>query len=249
MVVNNKKKVYDAIRHKLLLGELRPGTRLSEVALAKELGVSRTPVREAFNQLGRDGLVESMPYTGTYVKKLDREELAELFDLREILEAYAARRAAQRINEVQLDELRKNCMLMESINKEIVQADQRELEGTLALRWKVCDVAFHSSLIAATDSTRISRIIRDFHILTNLCLQSSRDKSIKLKDNIARVLREHMAIVEALAKRDGEKAGRLISEHLREGKRQTLINYVEDKANKFSTESAADLAIEKILGY
>lgn len=249
MLINSKKKVYDAIRHKLLVGELQPGARLSEVALAKEMGVSRTPVPEAINQLTRDGLLESKPYTGTYVKTLDRDELAELFDLREMLETYAAERAASRINEVQLDELRKNCLLMESLKQEIIKANLKEFDGPINLRWKVCDVSFHSSLIAAADSPRVNRIIRDFHILTNLCLRSPRDKSIKLRDNINRVLKDHRDIVEALEQRNATKAASRMSAHLNEGKRQTLVNYDKDHANELTPKQATDSAIEKILGY
>ncbi len=249
MLINSKKKVHDAIRHKLLVGELQPGARLSELSLAKEMGVSRTPVREALNQLTRDGLLESQPHMGTYVRILDRDELAELFDLREMLEAYAARRAATRINEVQLDELRKNCLLMEAINQNIIRANLQELKGTLGLRWKVCDVAFHSSLIAASDSPRINRIIRDFHILTNLCLRSPRDKSIKLHDNIARVLRDHCEIVDALERRNPSKSASRMSAHIKEGKRQTLASYDHDHTSDSSTTQVSDLAIERILGY
>ena len=124
-----------------------------------------------------------------------------------------------------------------------------DLKGSQALRWKVCDVAFHSSLIAASDSTRLNRIIRDFHILTNLCLRAHRDKSIKLQDNLVRVLKEHEAIVAALAKRNPERAAKLIGQHLREGKRQALVDYGANEPEDFLPQNAADVVIEKILGY
>jgi len=249
MLTNSKKKVYDAIRHKLLTAALKPGARLSEATLAKEMGVSRTPVREALIQLGRDGLLEIMPHVGTYVKKLNRDEIAELFDLREMLETYAAARTAQRINEVELDEMRKNCLMMESLNKMIIGENIGELSETLSLRLNICDVAFHSSLIAAANSPRVSRIIRDFHILTNLCLHGPRDKTLKLHDDLVRVVEDHAAIVRALESRDAEKAASHIRGHIREGKRQALASYQADEGTPPAFEHDSDSIIEKILGY
>jgi len=249
---NSKKKVYDAIWRKLLVGELKPGVRLSETALATELGVSRTPVREALNQLSRDGLVESIPNTGTYVRKLDPDEVAELLDLRELLEVYSIRRAARRVTEIQLDEMRKTCQVMESVRDEVINANVKELEGTLAVRWRVSEVAFHASLVdcsSAKQVSPISRLARDFHILLNLCMRLPRDRASMLRDRVTSGVRQHQSILEALAERNPEKAANLLRDHIRDGRRHILKNYDSENGSHSSSERSDASALEKILRY
>ena len=90
----------------LTRGDLAPGTRLVNRSLAKELGISFTPLREAINQLASEGLVEYVPGGGAFVRRLDRHQLAQLYDLREALEPFAAAEAAKHITEHELEELR-----------------------------------------------------------------------------------------------------------------------------------------------
>ena len=249
---NSKKKVYDAIWRKLILGELQPGARLSETALAKEFGVSRTPVREALNQLSRDGLVDSIPNTGSYVRKLDPDEIAELLDLRELLEIYAIRRAARIISESQLDEMRKTCQVMGSVRDEVVGRNIKELEGALAMRWRVSEVAFHASLVdnsSAKQVSPISRLARDFHILLNLCMRLPRDKTITLRERLSRVVKQHESIVDALAERDPEKASARLRDHIREGRRQILQNDDSENTADSSVKRSDASALDKILRY
>ena len=106
MATNLKKLAYDHIRMNLFNGNLSPGMLLSPVTLAKEIGVSHTPVREAISQLESEGLVEQLPRVGARVKVIDRRELEELFDLREMLEGGAAAKAAERITAGEIAELR-----------------------------------------------------------------------------------------------------------------------------------------------
>ena len=93
-----KQHAYEVIRTKILSGVLKPGSRLSDELLARELGISRSPVREAISQLASEGMVDYRPRTGAYVKGPDRCELEELYEIREPLERYAARKAAAGIS-------------------------------------------------------------------------------------------------------------------------------------------------------
>src|SRR5271169_1260355 len=106
MLTNLKIHAYEHIRKRLLSGDLAPGASLSPALLAKEIGISHTPVREAISQLESEGLVERLPRLGARVRLIDRRELEELFELRETLEADAAAWAAERISEEQIVALR-----------------------------------------------------------------------------------------------------------------------------------------------
>lgn len=101
-----KQNVYDALRSMILSGEVSPGEQLRERELSEKLGVSRTPLREALNQLEREGLVESQPHRGYFIPILDLKTAEELLDLRLMLDAYAIALAVDMISEDGLEELK-----------------------------------------------------------------------------------------------------------------------------------------------
>ncbi|HSP74486.1 MAG TPA: GntR family transcriptional regulator, partial [Gaiellaceae bacterium] len=107
----------DLIRQAIMDGRLRPGQRLTETGLAKDLGISRTPVREALRVLQTEGLVESTPYQGSTVRTYDVEDLDDMYQLRALLEGHAARRAAQRITRDGVEQLRESCARMEALRE------------------------------------------------------------------------------------------------------------------------------------
>ena len=97
---------YDAIRDRILTGAIGPGMRLRETALGAELGLSRTPVREAMRRLEQDGLVEHVPHRGAIVRSLNAQQITELYLIREVLEGTAARLAAQHASTAEIAALR-----------------------------------------------------------------------------------------------------------------------------------------------
>src|SRR5687768_1814024 len=101
-------RAYRHIRRKLVTGMIG-GERLSEVALAKEIGVSTTPVREAMGRLMSEGLLVKVPGLGSFVRQVGRDELEELYELRQLLESHATFRAATRLTAAQLRELQRFC--------------------------------------------------------------------------------------------------------------------------------------------
>src|SRR6187431_3293853 len=112
-------KAYEHLQESVLSGRLRSGTVISEAGLAKELGISRTPVGEAIRQLVREGLVEQVPRYGTIVRSIDRQELIDLYEMREALESFAAAKAATRITGPALERLQQFCDVMERIEREL----------------------------------------------------------------------------------------------------------------------------------
>src|SRR5689334_1471164 len=106
---NLKHRAYTHIRRKIVDGQIAAGQRLSEVQLAKDIGISRTPVREAVHLLASQGMVELLPGYGAFVPLPDADDLRDLFGLREALECYAVQEAAARVTAEQLRELSELC--------------------------------------------------------------------------------------------------------------------------------------------
>src|SRR5947199_10401231 len=109
LVRNASVAATELIREAILDGRLEPGRRLKEEELARELGISRTPVREALLMLQAEGLVVSTPNRGAMVRVHDAEDLDDLYQLRALLEGHATRRAATRISEQEIEALRESC--------------------------------------------------------------------------------------------------------------------------------------------
>ena len=102
-----REKIYDKIKTRIIYGDLAQGEKLSEIELAESMGVSRTPLREAFRQLQMEGYIHALPNRGAYVKKLPPEEVEQIYSVIALLEGYAAKLAAKQISHVELNKLKK----------------------------------------------------------------------------------------------------------------------------------------------
>jgi DNA-binding GntR family transcriptional regulator len=142
--------VAERIREAILGGMLTPGERLKEEQLARELGTSRTPVREALLRLQSEGLVEASPNRGAAVRLYGRAELEEMYDLRALLEAHAALRAAERADAAALEALRASC------ERFALLIDGTDLHGLVAE-----NAAFHRAVWEAAGSERLSSMIEE----------------------------------------------------------------------------------------
>src|SRR4051812_50159165 len=127
MTVTTEKKAYEHLRRKLALGTLTPGSRVSAIAVAKEIGVSATPVTQAMRRLEFEGLIELVPHLGTFVKKPDPREIEELYDLRIALETHAIAKAIPRLTEQDLAELERCCQALLDERTHCLQFGERQL--------------------------------------------------------------------------------------------------------------------------
>jgi len=191
--------VFEALRQAILDGVLEPGERLMEVQLAEELGVSRTPVREAIRKLELAGFVVMIPRRGAYVADISLKEVSEVFEIRGALEALAAELAAERASEEELENLER--MLVE-IGKAI---DTRDVELLIDL-----DTRFHDALFKASRNERLCQILSSLREQ----IQRFRTQTLSHPSRMRVALEEHRRIVEALAARDGDLARRLAMEHI-----------------------------------
>ena len=140
-------RVREAIQHAIVTGALAPGERLRAEALAHRFGTSRTPVREALLSLEAEGLVAIAPHRGAVVRAFDAADLVELYELRAVIEPYAAARAAQRIDEATLAELDANCARAGAYGDDV--------DAQIAL-----NEAFHRLVIGAAGSPRLELAMR-----------------------------------------------------------------------------------------
>lgn len=188
-------QVHRYLRNKIIDGELVEGQRLVEVEIAAELGVSRTPVREALWHLKSMDLIRAVG-TGGYEVTNVKQELLNILDIRAALEAHAVRRAAIDISEDQLARLADICDQMEHL-----AFDATDKRAELNHR-------FHEDLIRASGNERLLRLVGDYQEYFSVA-QPLFDQNF-----IAGTQREHRAILASLYKRDGDAAAILITEHI-----------------------------------
>ncbi len=191
--------VFEALREAIVKGVLKPGERMMEIQLAEEMGVSRTPVREAIRKLELEGLVAMVPRKGAYVASLSMKDIVEVFEIRGALEGLAAELAAERITPEELEELERFLL---RINESIETKD-------LTLMVEV-DTDFHSQLYRASRNERLSQVISNLREQ----IQRFRKTSLSLPGRMRAALEEHKQIVEAISARDGALARRLAEEHI-----------------------------------
>ncbi len=147
--------VFERLRRFILEGEYEPDERLVEEQLAERLGVSRTPIRQALTMLEAEGLVEIAPNRGATVCSFSVDEVWDIYDLRAVLEGHAARRAADRIGENELGELRSLTAEMERTTPERFSDHEEEIRQLV-----VHNQQFHGTIVAACRNQRLERLVR-----------------------------------------------------------------------------------------
>lgn len=191
--------VFNTLRRAILKGDLKPGERLMEIALADRLGVSRTPIREAIRKLELEGLVVMAPRKGARVASITERDLNDVLEVRKGMETLAIKLACKRITEEELEKL-----------EEIEMKFQKMIENDDLTGMAETDVAFHDTIYHATNNQRLVQL------LNNLGEQMYRYRMEYLKDREGwnTLIEEHRAICEALRERDQEKGQECIYAHV-----------------------------------
>lgn len=193
--------VYKQLRKKIFEKSLVSGQRLPEVAIAKELQVSRTPVREALRRLENEGLVQIIPGLGACLASPTKQEIIDTYEVRETLEIMAVRKAAKIITPLQL------CRLQEQIDAEHETFINRDLESYLTVNDN-----FHITIAESSGNSTLVSYVKN--ILSRTFVQMLFFESFFDFDTNPS-LEEHIMILEALKKHDEDECARLIKEHLR----------------------------------
>lgn len=201
--------VFNTLRQSILRGELKPGERLMEIRLANQLGVSRTPIREAIRMLELEGLVIMIPRKGAQVAQITEKDLNDVLEVRIGLEELAARFACERIGSEALGELYQASRRFEKL---------LETDDLQALA--KADVEFHDIIYQATDNARLVQL------LNNLREQMYRYRIEYLKDVKSRrsLVEEHDALWQALKDRDLEQAQLIIREHIKRQQKSIILS-------------------------
>lgn len=199
--------VLEAIREAIINGTLKPRERLMEIQLAEELGVSRTPVREALRKLELEGFIVMVPRKGAYVADLSFKDIADVFEIRAALEALAAGLAAERITDEELEEMER--LLVEKA--EAIAAN--DMEKLIEV-----DTKFHDAIYRASRNERLYAIINNLREQ----IQRFRTTSLAYPGRMKQSLDEHRGIVEALQARDIQLARNLAQEHIENAENSML---------------------------
>ncbi len=234
MAVNLKQRAYEQIRGELLTGKLKPGAVLLPEALAKEFGMSRTPVREALNQLQDEGMVRSVPRLGTVVRDWDRKDLEELFDLREMLEAGAVARAAPLISDAEIEKLRKLCQQYLTLARQLREAGVTTTSSPIADKLNILDVAFHMKLLESSGNGRLRKIVSDLHLMTQVFGRQAQLPGVSLLSRVAHSWRDHCRIVRALTQRSAAEADYWTSKHIAWARRYHLAAFEWQQRHRIS---------------
>jgi DNA-binding GntR family transcriptional regulator len=212
LVRNASVAATELIREAIIDGRLEPGRRLKEEELARELGISRTPVREALLMLQAEGLVVATPNRGAIVRVHTPEDLDDLYQLRALLEGYAARRAAMRISDEGVEELRLSCQRFEALSPE------DDLRGLVRE-----NLFFHNAILDIAGSARLAAMVRKVIelplVYKSYIWYSPDQKRISVH--------YHDQIVKSLATRDADRAELIMKEHVYEA-RDLLVARVRD---------------------
>ena len=192
-------RVFHRIREDILSGKYLQDEELREKAIADELGVSRTPVREALRQLELEGLVTIIPNKGASVVGISEKDIQDIYEIRSLLEGLCAKWATSHITAEQLDELDENIFLSE------FHLQKKHFEQVLEL-----DNKFHDILYNASNSKMLDHVLSDFHHYVERVRTVTLGDAKRAKESIE----EHKKIVEALRNRDDKKAEKLANEHI-----------------------------------
>ena len=208
--------VFEHLREAIVKGVLAPGDRLMEVQLAEEMGVSRTPVREAIRKLELEGFVVMVPRRGAYVSDLSVKDVVETYEIRSALEALAAGLAADRITDDEVGELER---ILDQVGESLQKND--------LLRSISLDEAFHDVLYRASHNDRLAQIINNLreHI------QRFRRTSLSTPGRMGAVYEEHKKIAEAIAEHNAELAEQLAREHIANAEK-ALIDWIRTHHRK-----------------
>lgn len=207
--------VFEHLRESIILGKMPPGERLMEIQLAEQLGVSRTPVREAIRKLELEGLVIMEPRKGAYVSEVSLKDIKDALEIRVSLEGLGAYLAAERIEKNELE------MLIKKHEELKEYADKKDVAGILEKDAELHEIIFNaarnSKLIDMVDSLREQ-------------VQRFRISYVSTHEQASQLYKEHKKIIDAIVKRDKEMAKKYAEEHIEISKKH-IVSHFTNKSN------------------
>ena len=220
-----KTRVYETLKE--LIGHMdiyssKELIRLDERALGEQLGVSRTPVREAISRLEQEGIVQNIARRGAFLVRKNKQEVLDIVDVWAALESMAARLATSRASDEEIAQLRKN---FTSYDGEDARTHIDEYSDT--------NIEFHQTIINLAKSELISQMAAQllFH------MRAIRTSTIKDRDRVAQSVMDHTRIIEAIEERDAYHAEQLVRDHALELAKhiERYVDYLDQRMSEAAT--------------
>ncbi len=214
-----REQIVFSLRESIIRGELKPGTKLTEPELATRLGISRTPIRESFRQLESEGFLTVIPRKGAVVSNITRKDIEDFFELKSLLEGYAARIAAEKMTEKDVDKLIQ-------INKELADcAENNNYE-----RFFTKNEEFHNYFLTLCGNEKLVEI-RDTMVKRFLGFRMA---ALSLPGRLMESVKQHEQAIKAFKKGDGRLAEAVLVEHALLGG-----DYLAEQVDRASREQEA----------
>lgn len=204
-----REKIYDMLKEAIVSGELKPGERIIESKLAKDIGISRTPIREAIRLLESEGYLESMDSGGVRIVEITEEDIKDWSEIKSVLNELAVIKAIDNITDQEIKELEKD---LEEVEKTINNSNN----GTDEIIERNTD--FHQRIFAASGNDLIKNISYEYQKYTYIM----RNCLSQIEGRKKQALKEHKKILKAIKKRNKEKAIKLSKEHSESSKKALL---------------------------
>ena len=202
-----KDRVYQNIKFQIIIGTLKPGTRLREEELSKAMSISRAPIREAFNRLEKEGFVSIIPRKGAAVSKITAQSIEDIFEIRESLESLAVKKS---IGKISIEKL-------EKVGDGFKKFINKPTNAENCIHYLALDKKFHNLLSQNCGNKKL------IELLANLQEQIHWLRNISLKRiTFAGSVKEHLAIIDALKKNDEELIIKVLLQHLERAKESSL---------------------------
>jgi len=193
--------VYESLKESILNGSLKPGEKLMESRIAEDLGVSRTPVREAIRKLEKEKYVKMIPRKGAYVEDLTMEDILEVLEIRIVLEGLASKLAARNISDEMKDRIQKN---IESFDNASSELDRKELISL--------DEKFHHIIYQSSGNKKLNEIVRELQDQ----FQRFRLSYFNELSSYMKLANSHNKLYQAIIDGDEEAAEKYAKEHIEE---------------------------------
>lgn len=218
-----REKAYFHIQTLIANGTLAAGGGISELLLAKELQSSRAPIREAMHQLAAEGLLEQNPSGGMVVAQLSRDDIIELYELREALEVFAVGKTA-RTPMASSDKQRLQHLVDEiaTLRRELEKSGRAALDARQMERFIACDLGFHALLIAMANNSRLHKIVNETRLLIRIfaIYREGHDRA-----SLQSIQRYHQKILDSVVKQHPEAAMAALAEHIQVSQHERLNEF------------------------
>jgi DNA-binding GntR family transcriptional regulator len=192
-------RVYQALLNSIVSGQIEPGSPLRPDAIARQLDVSTTPVREAMHRLENDGLATKLPYQGWFVRDFTEQQVRQLYECRSALECFSVRLACQRISDEEVAWLRAH----QSTGEAALTAGDMDA-------YRLYNRDLHGAILKAAANPYLSSLMGQLRLQSEMLIA----RTIRITGRPVRAIEEHHSVIDLIEKRDAEGAQRLMEHHI-----------------------------------